>query len=353
VKKYSNPLHGKSLKELEDLVSLVEGAEKAQCSFMNDMRSSGYGIFDGVLHTVEYRMILRKIELYHALYEQLGIPVPSMGGVYSALDVQGDCEYSECSMGGESEYYDDDYAAYAECLEDYQLADFIQEFTSLENVGDFKESVRACAGELPIEALVDFVTDLRAKDLWDNVSSDFVGYAAGYLTPYDGYEIQGKNISGEEVVNAVCSCDSSIFDSMLEYYDDDSFLRLNELYYVRSKKLGAATSIVEAHVKEGTQTPEDKLFLEAQEELANVYLVTCSSCRWENGLTESGEFYSAFVSLADAESDEGDGVPLILRHLPVKFYGIVCQELADRILSAEKKKRKEVKPEINVRVKTV
>lgn len=320
---------------------------------MNDMRSSGYGAFDGILHTVEYRMILRKIELYHSLYEKLGMPVPAMDKVYSDLNVQGDGEYSEYSMGEMSEYYDDDYANYSELLYNYRLADFIQEFTSLGGIGDFKESVRACAGELPIEALVDFVTDLRAKDLWDNVSSDFVGYVAGYLTPYDGYEIQGKIISGEEIVNAVCSCDSSIFDPIFESDDDDSFLRLNELYYIRSKKLGTATSVVEAHVKEGTQTPEDKLFLKVQEELANVYLVTCSSCRWGNGLTESGEFYSAFVSLADAESDEGEGVPLILRHLPIKFYGYVCQELADRILSAEKKKRKEVKPEINVRVKTV
>ncbi len=355
MKKFSNPLHVKTLDELSELVSTVKRAEGAQCSFMNDMRSSGYGQFDGMLHTVEYRMILRKIELYHALYETLGIPTPEMSSVYADLTFQGDSSYSEYSLGEEQEFYDDDYSNYCEILYDLELSEFLEEFTSVAGVGDFKESVLLGNENYPFETLVEAVDDLKSKDLWDEVSSDFIEYAAGYNVPYNGFELEDGSISGEDAIKGICDSDYDITERILAMEEDnDTFIRLNEIYYIRSKKVGAALLVAEEHKKSGNATPEEELFLTVQDELATVYLVTCMSCRWGNGITESGDFYSAFVSLADAESDEGEGVPLILRHLPIKLYGYVAQELADRILSAEKKKskKKEVEP-ANVRVKEI
>ncbi len=354
MKKYSNPLHGKSLKELENLVSLVGEAEQAGCDLMNDLRSSNYyGCFDGALHTVEYRMILRKIELLNSLYLNLNIPAlteEELKEIRQDLDLVGDEEYSEFAIGTESDYYDDDFCNYSEVCYNGRLNCLVAKFTSLDGVGDFKECQLDCRGENRYDALLNFVYQLKDKDLLDDPSSSIVKSAISFVTPYS-LEIEQNNevlnVDEDFVSKSVFEGDELAIDTLIKA-DEDDFAILSELYYARSKKVGQALN-----ADKDASDNEKKLLERVANKMGNLfYLVdTYSSCG-DTGISD-GNFFISYASLANMDSNEGEGVSMVLRGMSMKFYGFVAQELADRILSAEKKKRKEAKPDVNVRVKTL
>ncbi len=352
MKKYSNPLHEKPLNELEDLYKLAEEAEQAGCELMNDLRSSNYGVFDGLLHTVEYRMILRKIELFNSLYLNLNIPAlteKEINDLRSELDLVGEEDYSDFSIGVERDYYDDDFCNYTEVCYNGELNNLIAKFTSLDGVGDFKECQFDCRGENNYDALSTFLCRLKDKDLLDSPSSLIIESGVLFTAPYSActIEMDGEDIDidSDRLLNAVFGGDEEILEKIIEKNTDEEYAILSELYYVRSKKIGLA-------LEAANDTEKKPLLEKVVNKMSNLfYLVDTDSSFKDSGISD-GDFFLSYASMSNMESEEGEGAPMVLRGMGLKLYGFIAQELADRILSVEKKKGKEVKPEIDVRVKT-
>jgi hypothetical protein len=319
-----------SLKEIASLIQKVHDAEERGCDMLNDIRRSGYGAFDGCLLPQEYNMILRKAEIYSALYKKLGIE-PGCEINDDLVETLGENSITtQFGIDCDRDYFDDDFEKYQEVMYDDSVINFFSSFTSLADVGDFEEiRVDGCVDEF-YDVARFFVNRCREKDLLTPETTEVARYIVNSFIPYGD--------DGEDVLRAVFEENVQKLDEAWEdEIDDYDCMRLNEIYFVSSKKLGQVVSVLEQKKSKGEAYSELELvFLKVINDWFYLMQVECYSCYNERGHALDGTYYLAFVNMANAETDEGDGVPIVLRNLPFKLYGIVLQELGDRILKVEK-----------------